>query len=71
MPPSTLLLFTVSNPKYINSSASISEPIKSFDGLELKCTPEENLQPIEARVTFSLGLQPSTEHEYKNNHLSS
>ena len=27
--------------------------------------PEENLQHIEARVTFSLGLKPSTEHEYK------
>ena len=30
-----------------------------------KYTYEEFLQHIEARVTFSLGLQPSTEHEYK------
>ena len=38
---------------------------KPFDGLDHKYTPEEYLQHIEARVTFSLGLQPTTSHEYK------
>ena len=55
----------MSQPTYINSSTSISEPIKPFDGLDHNYTPEEYLQHIEARVTFSLGLQPSSEHEYK------
>ena len=56
---------TISNPTYINSSASISETIKSFDGLDPKYTPEEYLQHIDARVTFSLGLQRTTSQEYK------
>ena len=55
----------MSHPTYINSSTSISEPIKSFDGLDHIYTPEEHLQHIEARVSFSLGLQPTSEHEYK------
>ena len=55
----------MSHPTYINSSTSISEPIKPFDGLGHKYTPEEYLQHIEARDTFSLGLQPTSEHEYK------
>ena len=54
----------MSHPTYINSSTSISEPIKPFDGLDHNYTPEEYLQHIEARVTFSLGLQPTLEHEY-------
>ena len=49
----------------MNSSSSISEPIKPFDGLDHKYTPEEYLQHIGARFTFSLGLQPTTSHEYK------
>ena len=56
---------TLNTPTYINSATSISEPIKSFDGLDHNYTPEEYLQHIEARVTFSLGLQPPTAHEYK------
>ena len=56
---------TVSNPTYINTFTSISEPIKQFDGLDHKYTPEEYLQHIEARVIFSLGQQPSTSYEYK------
>ena len=56
---------TMSHPTYINSSTSISEPIKPFDGLDHNYTSEEYLQHIEARVTFSLGLQPTSEHEYK------
>ena len=55
----------MSHPTYINSSTSISEPNKPFDGLDHNYTPEEYLQHIEARVTFSLGLQPTSEQEYK------
>ena len=62
-PPSTISHNTMSHPTYINSSTSISEPIKPFDGLDQNYTPEEYLQHIEARVTFSLGLQPTSEHE--------
>ena len=59
------LLTTLNTPTYIYSSASLSEPIKPFDGLDHTYTPEEYLQHIEARVTFSLGSQPTTAHEYK------
>ena len=62
-PPSTISHNTMSHPTYINSSTSISEPIKPFDGLDHNYTPEEYSQHIEARVTFSLGLQPTWEHE--------
>ena len=55
-------------PIYINSSTTIPEPIKPFDGLHHNYTPEEFLQQIEARVTFSLGLQPTSDHEYKYCH---
>ena len=55
----------MSHPTYINSSTSISEPIKPFDGLDHNYTPEEYLQHIEARVLFSLGLQPTSEDAYK------
>ena len=44
---------TPSQPTYINSSTSISEPIKPFNGLDHNYTPEEYLQHTEARVTFS------------------
>ena len=64
-PPSTVSHNTMSHPTYINSSTSISEPIKPFDGLDHNYTPEEYLQHIEARVKFSLGLQLTSEHEYK------
>ena len=62
---STISHNNISHPTYINSSTSISEPIKPFDGLDHNCTPEQYLQHIEARVTFSSGLQPTSEHEYK------
>ena len=52
-PPSTLPQSTLSQPTFISSSTSISEPIKLFDGLDRNYTPEEYLQHIEARVTFS------------------
>ena len=65
IPPNTIPPSTINTPTYINSATSISEPIKPFDGLDHNYTPEEYLQHIEARVTFSLGLQPHTTHEYK------
>ena len=68
-PPSTRSHNTMSHPTYINSSTSISEPVKPFDGLDHNYIPEEYLQHIEARDTFSLGLQPTSEHEYKFWHL--
>ena len=55
----------MSHPTYINSSTYISEPIKPFDGLDHNYIPEEYLQNIETRDTFSFGLQPTSEHEYK------
>ena len=64
IPPTTVPLPTLSTPTYIYSATSISEPIKPFDGLDQNYTPEEYLHHIEARVTFSLGLQPTTVHEY-------
>ena len=63
VPPFTISHNTISHPTYINFSTSISELIKPFDGLDHNFTPEEYLQHIEARVTFSLGLQPTSEHE--------
>ena len=65
IPSSATPLPTLNTPTNINSSASISEPIKLFDGLDHNYTPEEYLQHIETRVTFSLGLQPNTAHENK------
>ena len=65
VPPSTISHNTNSHPIYINSSTSISEPNKPYDGLEHNYTPEEYLQHNEARVTFVLGLQPTSEYEYK------
>ena len=65
VPPSTISQSISPQPTYINPSTSISEPIKPFDGQDQTYTPEEYSQHIEARVTFSLGLQPTSEHEYK------
>ena len=65
IPPTTIPMSSLNTPTYINSATSISEPIKPFDGLDHNYTPEEYLQHIDARVTFSLGLQPPTAHEYK------
>ena len=42
---------------FINTSASIPEPMKPFDGLDHSYTPEEYLQ-VEARLTFAIGEQP-------------
>ena len=46
----TLPPLTLPTPTYINSSTSISEPIKSFDGVHHNYTPEEYLQHIELVV---------------------
>ena len=43
---------------FINTSASIPEPMKSFDGLDHSYTPEEYLQQVEARLTFDIGEEP-------------
>ena len=56
---------TIPLPTYIISSTSISEPIKPFDGLDRNYTPEEYIQHIEARVTFFLDLQPTSDYRYK------
>ena len=63
IPPTTIPLSTLNTPTYIVSATSISEPNKPFDGLDHNYRPEEYLQHIEARVTFSLGLQPPAAHE--------
>ena len=41
-----------------NTSASIPEPMKPFDGLDHSYTPEEYLQQVEARLTFPIGEEP-------------
>ena len=43
VPPSTISHNTISHPTNINSSTSISEPIKPFDGLDHNYTPERIL----------------------------
>ena len=41
--PTTISQTTIPQPTYINSSTSISEPIKRFDGLDHSYTPEAYL----------------------------
>ena len=43
---------------FINTSASIPEPMKPFDGLDHSCTPDDYLQQVEARLTFAIGEEP-------------
>ena len=43
---------------FINTSASIPEPMKPFDGLDHSYTPEEYLQQVEARLVFPIGEEP-------------
>ena len=47
---------------FINTSASIPEPMKHFDGLDLSYTPEEYLQQVEARLTFAIGEETQNIH---------
>ena len=39
---------------FINTSASLPEPMKPFDGLGHSYTPEDYLQQVEARLTFAI-----------------
>ena len=43
---------------FINTSASIPELMKPFDGLDHSDTPEEYLQQVEARLAFAIGEEP-------------
>ena len=43
---------------FINTSASIPEPMKPFDGLDHSYTPEEYLQQVEAGLTFAISEEP-------------
>ena len=43
---------------FINTSASIPVPMKPFDRLDHSYTREENLQQVEARLTFAVGEEP-------------
>ena len=43
---------------FINTSASIPEHMKPFDGLDLSYTPEEYLKQVEERLTFAIGGEP-------------
>ena len=54
---------------FINMSASIPEPMKSFDGLDHSYTPKEYLQQVEARLTFAVGEGPQNNPiKYKSWH---
>ena len=54
---------------FINTSASIPEPMKPFDGLDHSYTPEEYLQQVEARLTFAIGEEPqNTPVKYRSLH---
>ena len=48
----------VQHDTFMNMSASIPEPMKPFDGLDHSYTPEEYLQQVEARLTFTIGEEP-------------
>ena len=43
---------------FTNTSASIPEPMKPFDGLDHSYIPEEYLQQVEARLNFAIGEEP-------------
>ena len=65
-PPINMVQSVVPPPQYmpiqqdtfINTSASIPEPIKLFDGLDHSYTSEELLPQVEARLTFGIGEEP-------------
>ena len=65
-PPVNMVQSVVPPPQYmpiqqdafINTSASIPEPMKPFDGLDHSYNPEEYLQQVEARLTFAIGEEP-------------
>ena len=43
---------------FINTSTSIPEPMKHFDGLDRSYTFEKYSQQVEARLTFAIGEEP-------------
>ena len=59
---------------FINTSASIPEPMKPFDGLDHSYTPEEYLQQVEARLTFAIGEEPQNNpvkyRSWHNRHMA-
>ena len=76
-PPVNMVHSVVPQPQYIpiqqdifiNTSASTPEPKKPFDGLDHSYTPEENLQQVEARLTFAIGEEPQNNPiEYRSWH---
>ena len=56
VPPSQYI--PIQQDTFINTSASIPEPMKPFDGLDPSYTPEKDLQQVEARLTFAIGEEP-------------
>ena len=70
-PPVNMLQSVVPPPQYmpiqqdsfINTSASIPEPMKPFDGFDHFYTTEEYLQQVEARLTFTIGEEPENNSE--------
>ena len=55
-PPPQYIL--IQQDTFINTSASIPEPMKPFEGLDHSYTPEEYFQQVEARLTFAIGEEP-------------
>ena len=61
-PPVSMVQSVVPPPQYIpiqqdtfiNTSASIPEPMKPFDSLDHSYTPEKYLQNVEARLIFAI-----------------
>ena len=76
-PPVNMVQAVVPPPQYmpiqdtfINTSASIPEPMKPFDGLDHSYTPEEYLQQVEARLTFAIGEEPQNNPvKYRSWHI--
>ena len=52
-PPSQYM--PIQQDTFLNTSTSIPDPMKPFDGLDHFYIPEEYLQKVEARLTFAIG----------------
>ena len=74
-PPVNMVQSVVPPPQYIpiqqdtfiNTSASIPEPMNPFGGLDHFYTQEEYLQQVEARLTFAIGEEPqNNRNKYKS-----
>ena len=77
-PPVNMIQAVAPSPQYIpiqqdtfiNTSASIPEPMKPFDGLDHSYTPEEYLQQVEARLIFAIGEEPQNNPiKYRSWHI--